>query len=118
MPYWPFTKGAAPVTIRAHGVFTANSVEAVRTASKQGLGLAMLTYWDIRNELAEGSLVMVNLEDVLPEQLSITAVLPTRQHVPHRVRVFVEHLEKVLNNKHSEPDDVLRQHPMTNPGAT
>lgn len=97
MPYWPFTHGENAVAIRAQGAFSANSVEAVRTASKQGLGLAMLTYWDIRNELAEGSLVMVNLENVLPEQLSITAVLPTRQQVPHRVRVFVEHLEEVLN---------------------
>ncbi|PHN24784.1 LysR family transcriptional regulator [Pseudomonas sp. ICMP 460] len=96
MPYWPFTKGGTSVTLRAHGAFSANSVEAVRTASKQGLGLAMLTYWDIRNELAEGSLAVVNLEDVLPEQLSITAMLPTRQHVPHRVRVFVEHLEAEL----------------------
>ncbi|PIB49544.1 LysR family transcriptional regulator [Pseudomonas sp. 2995-1] len=118
MPYWPFTHGENAVAIRAQGAFSANSVEAVRTASKQGLGLAMLTYWDIRNELAEGSLTRVNLEDVLPEQLSITAMLPTRHHVPHRVRVFVEHLEKVLNNKHSEPDDLLRQHPITNPGAT
>ncbi|USW03817.1 LysR family transcriptional regulator [Pseudomonas pergaminensis] len=96
MPYWPFTSGENAVAIRAQGAFCANSVEAVRTASKQGLGLAMLTYWDIRNELAEGSLVMVNLEDVLPEQLSITAVLPTRQQVPYRVRVFVEHLEAEL----------------------
>lgn len=118
MPYWPFTNDENAVAIRAQGAFCANSVEAVRTASKQGLGLAMLTYWDIRNELADGSLVMVNLEDVLPEQLSITAVLPTRQQVPHRVRVFVEHLEKVLNNTHREPDDLLRQHPITNPGAT
>ena len=108
MPYWPFTHGENAVAIRAQGAFCANSVEAVRTASKQGLGLAMLTYWDIRNELAEGSLVTVNLEDVLPEQLSITAVLPTRHQVPHRVRVFVEHLEKVLNHKHGEPDDLLR----------
>ncbi|WP_034105516.1 LysR family transcriptional regulator [Pseudomonas lurida] len=96
MPYWPFTQGENAVAIRAQGAFCANSVEAVRTASKQGLGLAMLTYWDIRNELSEGSLVMVNLEDVLPEQLSITAVLPTRQQVPYRVRVFVEHLEAEL----------------------
>ncbi|MFB3301733.1 LysR substrate-binding domain-containing protein [Pseudomonas sp. AMR01] len=96
MPYWPFAKDGNPVSIRAHGAFSANSVEAVRTASKQGLGLAMLTYWDIRNELAEGSLVLVSLEDVIPEQLSITAVLPTRQQVPHRVRVFVDCLEAEL----------------------
>ena len=85
------------VTYRAHGSFSANSVEAVRTASKQNLGLAMLTYGDIRNELAEGSLALVTLADAVPAQLSITAVLATRQHVPRRVRVFVEHLEQALN---------------------
>ena len=97
MPYWPFTKNGDAVTYRAHGSFSANSVEAVRTASKQNLGLAMLTYWDIRNELAEGSLALVTLADAVPEQLSITAVLATRQHVPRRVRVFVERLERALN---------------------
>lgn len=96
MPYWPFVHQGAEVAIRAEASFSANSVESVRTASKLGLGLAMLTYWDIRNELADGSLVRVELEDGLPEQLSIAAVLPTRQHVPNRVRVFLERLEGVL----------------------
>ncbi|NVL31445.1 LysR family transcriptional regulator, partial [Pseudomonas syringae pv. actinidiae] len=36
----------------------------------------------------------------LPEQLSITAVLPTRQRVPHRVRLFVDRLEAELQ-KHN-----------------
>jgi len=78
-------------------VFSANSVEAVRTASKQGLGLAMLTYWDVRDDVAENRLRLVALEDAIPEQLFITAVLPTRQQVPHRVRVFLDRLEASLN---------------------
>jgi DNA-binding transcriptional LysR family regulator len=56
----------------------------------------MLTYWDVRNEVAQGTLVLIELEDVVPEQLSIAAVLPTRQYVPNRVRVLLEHLERVL----------------------
>ncbi|KTC03622.1 LysR family transcriptional regulator [Pseudomonas syringae] len=100
MPYWSFTRGGEPVTIRAQGSFSANSVEAVRTASKQGLGLAMLTYWDIQQEIREGSLRQIDFEDALPEQLSITAVLPTRQRVPHRVRLFVDRLETELQ-KHN-----------------
>ncbi|MFJ4142929.1 LysR family transcriptional regulator [Pseudomonas sp. NPDC089734] len=96
MPYWPFMRDGEPVAIKAEGSFSASSVEAIRTASKQGLGLAMLTYWDIRNELQEGSLVLVELEDVKPEELAITAMLPTRHHVPHRVRVFLESLERFL----------------------
>ena len=96
MPYWPFVRDGEGVAVRAEASFSANSVEAVRTASKQGLGLAMLTYWDIRSELIEGSLVLVELSDVVPEQLSITAILPTRHHVPYRVSAFLEKLEEAL----------------------
>ena len=98
MPYWPFMRGGEPVAMRAEGVFSAYSVEAVRTASRQGLGVAMLTYWDVRDDLDTGALHLVELEDVTPEELFITAILPTRQHVPHRVRVFLQHLETVLNS--------------------
>ena len=97
MPFWPFMRDGEAVSMRAEGVFSANSVEAVRTASRQGLGIAMLTYWDIRDDLAAGSLCLVELEDVDPEQLFITALLPTRQHVPHRVGVFLQRLEAVLD---------------------
>lgn len=98
MPYWPFMQSGEAVAMRAEGVFSANSVEAVRTACRQGLGVAMLTYWDIRDDLDAGTLHLVELEDVSPEQLFITAILPTRQHVPHRVKVFLQHLETVLNS--------------------
>ncbi|MCY1465951.1 LysR substrate binding domain protein [compost metagenome] len=91
-------RGGEAVAMRAEGVFSANSVEAVRTACRQGLGVAMLTYWDVRDDLDAGTLRLVELEDVTPEQLFITAILPTRQHVPHRVRVFLQHLETVLNS--------------------
>ncbi|KPY33761.1 LysR family transcriptional regulator [Pseudomonas syringae] len=96
MPYWTFIREGEPVAIRAQGTFSANSVEAVRTACKQGLGLAMLTYWDVQQEIRAGSLLQIHFEDVTPEQLSVTAVLPTRQRVPHRVRLFVDRLEAEL----------------------
>lgn len=96
MPYWPFVRQGESVSVRAQAAFSANSVEAVRTACRQGLGLAMLTYWDIREELLDGRLVQVALADVTPERLAISAVLPTRQQVPHRVRVFLERLEAAL----------------------
>ncbi|KPB13633.1 MULTISPECIES: LysR family transcriptional regulator [Pseudomonas syringae group] len=99
MPWWPFTRNGEPITIRAQGPFSANSVEAVRTACKQGMGLAMLTYWDVRQEINEGSLQQVDFEDAMPEQLSVTAVLPTRQRVPHRVRLFIDRLEAALKSK-------------------
>ena len=41
---------------------------------------------------------LVELEDATPEQLFISAVLPTRQQVPNRVRVFLDRLEAVLSD--------------------
>lgn len=99
MPCWSFVQRGEVVAIRAEGAFSANSVEAVRAASKNGLGLAMLTYWDIRNELSDGSLVQVELDDAVSEQLSITAVLPTRRQIPYRVQAFLERLEVALDRQ-------------------
>lgn len=96
MPYWPFMRAGEAVAIRADGVFSANSVEAVRTACREGLGIAMLTYWDVRDDLAAGNLCLLELADAMPEQLFITALLPTRQHVPHRVGIFLQRLEAAL----------------------
>lgn len=96
MPYWPFMRAGEAVAIRADGVFSANSVEAVRTACREGLGMAMLSYWDVRDDLAAGNLCLLELADAMPEQLFITALLPTRQHVPHRVGIFLQRLEAAL----------------------
>lgn len=98
MPHWPFVQEGEAVGFKGESVFSANSVEAVRTASKQGLGLAMLTYWDVRDDVENNTLRLVELEGATPEQLFITAVLPTRRHVPQRVRVFLERLEASLSD--------------------
>lgn len=99
MPHWPFVRDGEAVLFKGEGMFSANSVEAVRTACKQGLGLALLTYWDVRDDVAQGSLRAVELEDVLPEQLVITAVLPTRHQIPRRVQIFLECLEAALKQR-------------------
>lgn len=98
MPHWPFVQEGEAVGFKGESVFSANSVEAVRTASKQGLGLAMLTYWDVRDDVENNTLRLVELEGATPEQLFITAVLPTRRQVPQRVRVFLERLEASLSD--------------------
>jgi DNA-binding transcriptional LysR family regulator len=102
MAYWPFVVGDQIRSVRIDGRFQCSSIEGVRTACLQGLGLALLTYWDVRAELGNGSLVAIALRDAHPQQLSIWAVLPTRKYVPRRVRVFLEALE------HSLADDAPR----------
>lgn len=95
MPYWPFIRDGEPVAIRARGVLGQQRRSGAHGV-QAGPGLAMLTYWDVQQEIREGSLLQIHFEDVIPEQLSVTAVLPTRQRVPNRVRLFVDRLEAEL----------------------
>jgi DNA-binding transcriptional LysR family regulator len=62
----------------------------------QGLGLTLLTYWDVHQQLRDGDLVSIALEDAAMEDLSVWAVMPTRRYVPARVKVFLDALENDL----------------------
>ncbi|MBN7807848.1 MULTISPECIES: LysR family transcriptional regulator [Agrobacterium] len=97
MPHWPFDIAGKVELVKVSGGVSSNSVAAVREAAIQGMGLAMLTYWDVKDELQQGRLVEVGLKDGSAEDLAIWAVFPTRQHVPARVRAFIKLLEEALN---------------------
>ncbi|MDY0962502.1 LysR family transcriptional regulator [Massilia sp. CFBP9026] len=93
---WPFVVGASLQRRRVDARVLTSSVDAARTAAVQGLGLAMLTFWDVHEHLRAGSLVRVELEDAAMEVLSVWAVTPTRRYVPERVKVFLDALEDEL----------------------
>lgn len=96
IPRWPFMINGTMQHKRMKGRVETSSIEAVRTAAIQGLGLAMLTYWDVCEQLADGSLVRIELEDASMEELSVWAITPTRRFAPTRVKVFLEALEAEL----------------------
>lgn len=98
MEAWPFTRDGRPVAERIVGRFAANSVDTVREACRAGAGLALLTYWDVAGDLADGTLTALSLADAEPETLAIWAVLPTRQHLPARVRRFLDALKAELSS--------------------
>jgi DNA-binding transcriptional LysR family regulator len=93
---WLFRHGEQQIAKRVTGRFSASSVDAVRAACLAGAGLAILTYWDVAQDIAADSLTAVALTDAQPEMLAIWAVLPTRQHMPSRVRRFVDELKASL----------------------
>lgn len=96
VPLWPLMVDGTLQRVRVSARVTTSSVEAARAAALQGAGLAMLTYWDVYRQLADGSLTAVALDDAAMEQLSIWAVMPTRRHVPARVKLFLAALEEAL----------------------
>lgn len=95
-PRWPFVIDQTLQPKRVHGRCQTTSVDAVRAAALEGLGLAMLTCVDVCRQLKDGSLVQVHLQDASLEELAVWAILPSRRYVPARVRVFLEALEADL----------------------
>jgi DNA-binding transcriptional LysR family regulator len=93
---WPLVIDGALIRKRMEPYVTTTSVEAARTAAVQGLGLAMLTYWDVFRQLADKSLAQVHLQDAAMESLSVWAVIPSRRYVPNRVNVFLSALESEI----------------------
>jgi DNA-binding transcriptional LysR family regulator len=102
---WPLIVDGEVIRKRVDAYLTTTSVEAARTAAMQGLGLTMLTYWDVFRQLADNSLVRIHLQDASMEDLSVWAVMPSRRYVPNRVNVFLDALRNQiadLSKKHGQ----------------
>jgi DNA-binding transcriptional LysR family regulator len=93
---WPLIVEGRLIRKRIEAFVTTTSVEAARTATVQGLGVAMLSYWDVFRQLADRSLVQIELQDAAMEQLSVWAVMPSRRYVPSRVNAFLGALENEI----------------------
>ncbi len=96
MDGWTFRTGERVVTKRISGRLAANSVDAVRAACLAGAGIAMLTYWDVAEDLADKTLMSIALSDAEPEALAIWAILPTRLYMPPRARAFIDAMKAAL----------------------
>ena len=73
-----------------------NSVDAVIEAAKQGLGISALVETIVHEEVRTGKLIPI-LEDYELAPRGIYAVYPHREHLPPKVRIFMDFLEKHCN---------------------
>ncbi len=92
--HWTFRREDGAVTQRVAGRFTANSIEGLHQACLCGLGIALLSEWAVRDELASGQLVPVTLRDAVAEALAISAIYPSRRLLPAKVRLLVDALRE------------------------
>jgi DNA-binding transcriptional LysR family regulator len=82
--------------VRVSGNFTTNYGEVITEAALAGSGIALKSRWDIRDSLAEGSLLPVLEEYTVEPTWSLWAVRPPGQIVPSRVRAFIDFMEVKL----------------------
>ncbi|WP_029005693.1 LysR family transcriptional regulator [Azorhizobium doebereinerae] len=94
--HWIFETEGRKARVKADGRYTASSIEAIHQACIGGLGIADLSAWNVREEIARGLLEPITLADAEPEPLAIWAVYPTRRLVPPKVRLFIEALSTAL----------------------
>jgi DNA-binding transcriptional LysR family regulator len=92
MDTWPFTRNSQLERLRISGPLSGNTVDAVRAACIAGVGVAMMTYWDVREQIKRDELKRLTLTDAEPIELGIWAVFPTRRHMPLRARAFIDEL--------------------------
>ncbi|CDZ51957.1 Transcriptional regulator, LysR family [Neorhizobium galegae bv. orientalis] len=89
---WRLEGPKGPLVYRPAGMLNTNSSEVIREAVIAGLGIALRSTWDISNELKDGRLVMVMPGYEGSKNISVSAVYPSRQHLPSKVRAFIEYL--------------------------
>jgi DNA-binding transcriptional LysR family regulator len=81
--------GQQKQSVRFNETFSANTANACRAAALAGGGLAMLTDFSIRADVAAGRLIRV-LPKWAPPRSDIHAVFPTTRYVPSKVRAFID----------------------------
>lgn len=98
MTAWPFMAGDELRMLPIRGRFACSSAEGVKEACLQGMGLAMLSYWDVEPEIESGRLRAVPIANAIAQNLPIWALIPTSKNVPTRVRMLIEALQKRLES--------------------
>ncbi|MBB5442985.1 MULTISPECIES: LysR substrate-binding domain-containing protein [Paraburkholderia] len=99
---WRLTsgRGAARKTeaVRIKGTLTTNDGEIAVKWALEGHGILMRAEWDIRQYLAEGSLVQL-LPDHDTPNADIFAVYSPRHQMSNRIRAFVEFIARELGGE-------------------
>lgn len=94
--HWTFLSGEKELHIRVANRFTATSIEGCHVACLAGAGIALLSEWNVADDIAAGRLVRVDFANAVPEPIHIWAVYPTTKLVPQRVRIFIAELRRAL----------------------
>ncbi|MDQ0319288.1 DNA-binding transcriptional LysR family regulator [Pararhizobium capsulatum DSM 1112] len=89
---WRLDGPEGQIIYRAEGPLITNSSEVIREAVISGAGIALRSTWDIGPELRSGKLVQVLPQWEGSKHLAVSALYPSRQFLPAKVRLFVDFL--------------------------
>lgn len=96
---WTFRQNGKNLTVKAGGNMGCNDGAVLHDWALAGKGLAWRSMWEVGTELETGQLETVLDEFAAPGN-DIYAVFAQRQHLPLRIRAFVDFLRRAF----SQPD--------------
>ncbi|MCA0257922.1 MAG: LysR family transcriptional regulator [Proteobacteria bacterium] len=92
---WRLIGPDGPVTLKPQGRLVTNSSEVIREAVIGGIGIALRSTWDIGEELKSGKLLQVLPGYESTRGVSLSAVYPSREFLPAKVRLFIDYLAQI-----------------------
>src|SRR3569833_2125591 len=78
---WPFRIDGRARQVSINARLTASSADALHDACLHGAGIALLSHWNVREDLSDGTLVRIDLRDASIDDHTIWAVYPTAKLV-------------------------------------
>jgi len=95
--HWSFRQDEAELNhVRLNFRFTSSSIEGCHALCLAGGGIALLSLWNVSDDIRDGRLIRLDLNDAEPEAIAIWAVYPTTRHVLPKVRTFISSLRARL----------------------
>jgi DNA-binding transcriptional LysR family regulator len=90
---WRFDGPDGPQPIRVFGDYRANSGLTIRAAALEGIGIANVPAFVVREDIESGRLVPV-LGEFGPAPVKISAVYPSARLLSRKVKLFVDYMQQ------------------------
>jgi DNA-binding transcriptional LysR family regulator len=94
---WPLHKNGVDYSVRISPLLKSNNPDVLKEAAAHGMGIALLPTFVVSEAIMNGSLQMV-LNGYQTLNLDIYAVYATRQHLPAKIKTFVDFLRKRIED--------------------
>jgi DNA-binding transcriptional LysR family regulator len=95
LTHWPFRIDGRERQVLIDVRLTATA-DALHDACLHGAGITLLSHWNVRENLQDGTLVRLDLDDASAGDHTIWVVYPTAKLVLPKVRMFIAELEGLL----------------------
>lgn len=108
---WRFTKEGNDFEVLVSGTLSSGDGSVLRAWAEAGEGVSWEAYWDIADDLAAGRLI-----ELLPEypssSIELYAVFAPSKPVPPRIRLFVDHMLKIMKQFTRDETKAEKQAPL------